>query len=90
MREPSKERATFSIDAAVKEQLDRDIPKSKRSGFVELAIADALRKVAVARLRQTLDEIQGTSSGEEDSVELLRRLRREREAYQVDRHARPH
>lgn len=41
-----KERATFSIDKAVKQKLDRAVPKSKRSSFVEQAIERALRDAA--------------------------------------------
>ena len=81
-----KERATFSIDAAVKETLDRQIPKSKRSAFVEQAIAEALRLEAVKNLKETLDSISGSSKGGEDSVEILRRLRRNRENYLAERH----
>lgn len=81
-----KERATFSIDRAVKEELEARIPSSKRSGFVEQAIAQALRKDAVENLKRTLDKLAGYSRGGEDSVELLRRLRAEREEYLVRRH----
>ena len=81
-----KERATFSIDAAVKETLEQHIPKSKRSAFVEQAIAEALRLEAVKGLKQTLDSISGASKGGEDSVEILRRLRRNRENHLAERH----
>lgn len=50
-----KERATFSIDSAVKKSLDRAVPKSRRSSFVEDAIKRALRDVekrkALAQIR---------------------------------------
>lgn len=81
-----KERATFSIDVAVKDSLESRVPKSKRSAFVERAIAEALRQEAVQDLKQTLDRIEGYSAGGEDSVEILRRLRRERDDYLVERH----
>jgi hypothetical protein len=81
-----KERATFSIDRAVKEELDTRIAKSGRSRFVEKAIAEALRQQAVVEFKQFLDSIQGSSRGGEDSVELLRRLRSEREQYLAERH----
>ena len=72
----NKDRATFSIDPAVKEALEQRVPKSRRSAFVEQAIAEALRKEAVERLSRTLDGIAGTWKSGEDSVEVLRRLRR--------------
>jgi hypothetical protein len=74
----NKDRATFSIDPAVKQTLEERIPKSRRSAFVEEAIAEALRKEAIERLNRTLDHLAATSpKGGEDSVTLLRRLRRE-------------
>ena len=81
-----KERATFSIDRAVKEELDTRIAKNGRSSFVEKAIAEALQRQAVVELKEFLDRIQGSSSGGEDSVGLLRRLRSEREQYLAERH----
>lgn len=81
-----KERATFSLSSAVKARLEEVIPKSERSRFVEKAVAEALRKEAVEKLKETLDSIEGYSKGGEDSVELLRRLRREREEYLAERH----
>jgi uncharacterized protein YgbK (DUF1537 family) len=84
--EGPKERATFSIAASVKGQLDRMVPKSKRSSFVEAALADALRKEAVAQLKQTLERFKGYSSGGEDSADVLRRLRQERGDYLAERH----
>jgi hypothetical protein len=73
----NKDRATFSLDPAVKEALEERIPKSRRSAFVEQAIAEALRKEAVERFNRKLDHLAATATrGGEDSVEVLRRLRR--------------
>lgn len=83
-----KQRATYSIDSAVKETLEDQVPKSARSAFVERAIADALRKKAAENLLEELAKVARISTGGEDSVELLRRLRREREDYLAQRHAR--
>ncbi len=82
----TKERATFSIDPAVKHSLDSRVPKSRRSAFVERAIADALRREAVDQLKQTLDRIQDYSGGDEDSVAILRRIRQDREDQLIERH----
>ncbi|MEO4000757.1 hypothetical protein [Mesorhizobium sp. CAU 1732] len=82
----NKDRATFSIDSAVKQSLEDRVPKSRRSAFVEQAIADALRKEAVAHLKNTLDDIRASSVVGEDSVDLIRRLRDERGAYIAHRH----
>lgn len=81
-----KQRMTFSIDSAVKEELEERIPSSKRSAYVERAIAEALRNDAVENLKKTLDSARAYSSGGEDSVEVLRRLRSEREQYLAERH----
>jgi len=84
----NKDRATFSIDPAVKQTLEERVPRSRRSAFVEQAIADALRKEAIERLQRTLDHLAAMpASGGEDSVELLRRLRRERTEQLVSRHS---
>jgi hypothetical protein len=77
---------TVSIDSAVKEELEERIPSSKRSGYVERAIADALKNDAVENLKETLGKFRAYSSGGEDSVEVLRRLRSERERYLAERH----
>jgi hypothetical protein len=79
-----KERATFSIDRAVKEELDTRIAKSGRSRFVEKAIAEALRQQAVAEFKQFLDGIQGSSRGGEDSTDYLRRKRLEWDGRPLD------
>jgi hypothetical protein len=79
-----KERATFSIDRAVKQELDSRIAKSGRSSFVEKAIADALRRQAVVELKQFLDSIQGSSRGGEDSTDYLRRKRLEWDGRPLD------
>jgi hypothetical protein len=84
-----KERATFSIDRSVKQELDSRVAKNGRSSFVEKAIAEALRRQAISDLKQFLGSIQGSSHKAEDSVELLRRLRSEREHYLAERHNRP-
>jgi hypothetical protein len=81
-----KQRMTVSIDSAVKEELEERVPASKRSGYVERAVADALRNDAVDNLKETLDKFRAYSSGGEDSVEVLRRLRSEREQYLAERH----
>ncbi len=81
-----KERATFSLDRAVKEELDAKITKNGRSRFVEAAIAEALRREAAAEFKQFLDSLQGKSKRGEDSVELLRRLRCERDDHLAERH----
>lgn len=47
-----KERATFSIAANVKNKLEAAVPKSERSRFVEKAIDQALRGVAVQELQK--------------------------------------
>jgi hypothetical protein len=72
----NKDRATFSIDPAVKQSLEDRIPKSRRSAFVEQAIAEALRREAIEQLERTLDRFATSSQpGAGDSLEVLRRLR---------------
>jgi hypothetical protein len=71
-----KERATFSLDPHIKANLDRTIPKSERSRFVEQALDAALKIEAGRRFSDFLDELPTTSHGE-NSVDILHRIRRE-------------
>lgn len=71
-----KERATFSIAADIKSRLEDEVPKSERSRFVEKAIDQALRAVAVNRLKKLLDELPRESIGKgESTTDFLRRQR---------------
>lgn len=71
-----KERATFSIAADIKTRLEDEVPKSERSRFVEKAIDQALRAVAVKRLQKMLDELPRGSSGKGESTTDFLRLQR--------------
>ncbi|HZG28608.1 MAG TPA: hypothetical protein VE079_09130 [Ensifer sp.] len=65
-----KERAAFTISKALKAELEDVVPASKRSRFVEKAIADARQRALDA-----LDKLPSYDSKGEDSVEVLRRIR---------------
>jgi hypothetical protein len=69
-----KERATFSIAAEIKSRLEDEIPKSERSRFVEKAIDQALRAVAVKRLKEMLDDLPRRSAinNGESTTDFLR------------------
>ncbi|MER8444521.1 hypothetical protein NKH52_15070 [Mesorhizobium sp. M1066] len=71
-----KERATFSIAAEIKNRLEDEVPKSERSRFVEKAIDQALRAVAVKRLKKMLDELPRESSVRGESTTDFLRLQR--------------
>jgi hypothetical protein len=79
-----KERATFSIAADVKSKLEATVPKSERSQFVEKAIDQALRDVAVQRLQNTLDEIRRPATKGETGTAFLRRKRMEWDGRPLD------
>ncbi|TPI35413.1 hypothetical protein FJW07_23405 [Mesorhizobium sp. B3-1-9] len=72
-----KERATFSIDSAVKETLENQVPKNKRSRFVEEAIAKALKDAAKERALKMIRELKPGSTGGESLTDVLRRIRQE-------------
>ncbi|CDX42576.1 conserved hypothetical protein [Mesorhizobium sp. ORS 3359] len=72
----SKERATFSIAADIKSRLEDEVPKSERSRFVEKAIDQALRAVAVTRLKGMLDELPRNSSAKSESTTDFLRAQR--------------
>ncbi len=52
-----KERAAFTISKALKAELEDVVPASKRSRFVEQAIADALLRDARKRALDALDKL---------------------------------
>jgi hypothetical protein len=78
-----KERATYSLDATVKRQLEESVPASQRSSYVERAIVAALRQDALKEFSVFLDNLPKATGGE-DSVEFLRRKRREWDGRPVD------
>ncbi|MCD2180089.1 hypothetical protein [Rhizobium sp. C1] len=81
-----KERAAFTISKSLKAELEDVVPASKRSRFVEKAIADALLRDARQRALDALDNLPSYGTKGEDSVEILRRIRQERDASVVARH----
>lgn len=84
----TKERANFTISGSVKAELEDAIPKSKRSQFVEQAIADALRVEAKLRALTAIEKAPAYATNGRDSVERLRQIRRERSEQIIDRHER--
>lgn len=81
-----KERAAFTLSEAVKAELERAVPKSKRSKFVEQAIADALLAKARRKAIEMIKTAPRFSAGGQDSVAVLRRIREERSAALPERH----
>lgn len=84
-----KERAAFTLSRSIKDELEEAVPASKRSQFVERAIADALLKEAKRRALDSLRNMKTYSTGGRDSVEVLRQIRRERADYIASRHQAP-
>lgn len=80
-----KERAAFSISRSLKAELEEAVPVSQRSEFVERAIADALLRDAKARALKALDDASVFPAKGEDSVEVLRRIRNDRQTGLVAR-----
>lgn len=83
----SKERATFSIDSTVKKQLERTVPKSKRSNFVEDAIVRALQDVAQQDALKAIREFRPYPPKGPGAVETLRQIREERDKQLASRHS---
>ncbi len=81
-----KERAAFTISKSLKAELEDVVPASKRSRFVEKAIADALLRDARQRALDALDNLPSYNIKGEDSVEVLRRIRQERDGSVVAGH----
>ena len=79
-----KERATFSIDSTIKQTLESEVPKSKRSRFVEEAIAKALKDAAKERALKMIRDFKPVSTGGEDSTDVLHRIRLEMDGRPAD------
>lgn len=82
-----KERVTFSIDPSVKEQLERTVPKSKRSSFVEDLIAQALKDAAIQDALKAIREFKPYPLKGPGVVETLQQIRVERGEQLASRHA---
>jgi hypothetical protein len=81
-----KERAAFTISKSLKAELEDTVPLSKRSQFVERAIADALLKDARQKALDALNELPSYDTHGVDSVALLRQIRHDRSEIIIDRH----
>jgi hypothetical protein len=81
-----RERAAFTLSRSIKDELEDRIAPSKRSKFVERAIADALLRDAKQKAIDSLRDMKTYDTGGRDSVEVLRQIRRERADYVVSRH----
>jgi hypothetical protein len=81
-----KDRATFTLDPAVKDELEREIPKSERSGFVQDAIVGALKEVRRQKALKTIREFRRYPLKGPGVVETLRQIRSERDEQLASRH----
>jgi hypothetical protein len=82
-----KERSTFSIDPAVKHELERAVPKSRRSSFVEDAIVRALKDAAIQDALMAIREFKPYPLQGPGVVETLRQVRTERTEQLASRHS---
>lgn len=85
MMESSRERAAFTLSAAIKSELEKAVPKSKRSRFVEQAIADALMERARQKARDAIRSAPAYPVRGGDSIAALHRIRAERDRDLVHR-----
>ena len=81
-----KERATFTLDPVVKSQLERQVPKSERSHFVETAIANALKQAAKQEALEAIRSFERFPLKGPGVVETLRQIRAERDEQLASRH----
>jgi hypothetical protein len=81
-----KDRATFTLDPAVKDELEREIPKSERSGFVQGAIVGALKEVRRQKALKAIREFKRYPLKGPGVVETLREIRSERDEQLASRH----
>lgn len=85
-----KERLTISIARETRQTLEKTIPKSKRSAFIERAISGALDDEARREALNAILNFKRYPSKGQDSVETLRQLREERANYLAERHSPTH
>ena len=71
----NKERAAYTLSPPVKAALEEAVPKSKRSQFVEKAIADALVRQARETAIATIKGMTRHAIQDEDSIQVLERTR---------------
>jgi hypothetical protein len=81
-----KERATFSIAAALKRRLELTVPKNKRSSFVEDAIDQALRDIKKREALTAIRDFKPYPLKGPDVVETLQEIRTQREEELASRH----
>lgn len=82
----TKERTAFTISEDVKQELEKRVPKSERSRFVEAVIAEALNAQARRKATAMQENMPKFETRGIDSVSLLRKIRRERQDYVAGRH----
>lgn len=70
-----RQRAAFTLSDAVKSELEARVPKSRRSRFVEEAIAKALMTGAREKALAALEALPTRPVRDAGSVEILRRIR---------------
>ena len=81
-----KARVTFSLDADLVEQFERAIPKSKRSGFVQALISDAMRKAALKDTLEAMRSFKPYPLKGPGVVETIQKIRAERVEHIAVRH----
>ena len=81
-----KERATFTLDPDIKKHLERQIPQSERSRFVETAIATALKELAKQDALNAIRNLKRFPLKGPGVVETLRQARTERDEQLAARH----
>jgi hypothetical protein len=81
-----KLRATFSIDREIKGRLERVVPKTKRSSFVEEAIASALRELAKQQALKAIRDFKPYPLKGPGTVKTLRQARAQRDEQLASRH----
>ena len=72
-----KERLTFSVDAAIKDGLEKHVPKNRRSAFAEKALAEALEKLVRERAIEALNALAPVANLQRvQSEDVLRDIRK--------------
>lgn len=71
-----KERLTFSVDASIKDGLEKQVPKNRRSAFAESALRDALDRLAREKAIEALNALEPAANPQSaQSEDVLRDIR---------------
>jgi metal-responsive CopG/Arc/MetJ family transcriptional regulator len=81
-----KERFTVTIPASLKREVEKIVPERQRSRFTVSALEQALKEANKARAIKAVQNAPSFPTGGEDSVDVLKKVRKQRSEHLAARH----